>query len=63
MFNKKKKYIAIFLIKEQNSYTIVNKKFFNPTKNTIEFRNNTYIINTSTPTYTKGLKLLYLQLN
>ncbi len=59
MFNKRKRYVAIFLIKEQNSYTIIDKKFFNPIKDSIEYRSNTYIINTSTPTYTKGLKLLF----
>lgn len=59
MFNKRKKYLAVFLIKEQESYTIVGKKFFNPTINSIEFQSNTYLINTSTPTYTKGLKLFF----
>lgn len=59
MFNKRKKYIAIFLIKEQNTYTIVGKKFFDPTKESMEYKNNTYIFNHSIPTYSKGLKLLF----
>ncbi len=59
MFNKRKKYIAVFLIREQNTYTIVSKKYFNPTKDSIEFRNNTYIISSANPTYTKGLRLLF----
>lgn len=55
----KKKYIAVFLIREQNTYTIVSKKYFNPTKDSIQFRSNTYIISSANPTYTKGTKLLY----
>lgn len=59
MFNKKKRYIAIFLIKEQNTYSIIGKKLFNPTTTPIQFRSNSYIVNPSIPTYSKGLKLLF----
>lgn len=59
MFNKRKKYLAIFLIKEQNSYTIVGKKFFNPTLDSMEYKGSTYIFNTSTSTCSKGLNQLF----
>lgn len=59
MLNKIKKYIAVFLIKEQNSYTIVGSKRFNPTIEAMEYKNNTYIFNHSTETFSKGLKLFF----
>jgi len=59
MFNKKKKYLAIFLIKEQNTFTIVGSKYFNPVMESMEYKNSTYIFNHSTPTYSKGLKLFF----
>ncbi len=59
MFNKRKRYIAVFLIKEQNTYTIVNRKIFNPTLDSIEHKGNTYIINSGNPTYSKGLNLYF----
>jgi len=59
MFKKRKRYIGIFLLKEQNTYNIIGKKLFNPTLDTVEYKNNTYIINPSTPTYSKGLNLLF----
>lgn len=59
MFNKKKRYIAVFLIKEQNTYTIIDKKIFNPTLDSIEHKSNTYIINSGNPTFSKGLNLFF----
>lgn len=58
--NKKKKYIAVFLIKDQNSYSIEKKKRFNPSNKEITFRNKTYIINPSISTFSKGLKKFFL---
>ncbi len=59
MFNKIKKYIAIFLMKEQNTYNIIGKKFFNPTSESLQYKQNTYILTPSTPTFSKGLKLFF----
>lgn len=55
----KKKYKAIFLIKEQNSYTIVYQKTFNPTIETINFKKESFPIDISTYTFTKGLTSFY----
>ncbi len=59
MFNKRKRYIAVFLIKEQNAYTITGKKPFNPTLDSMEFKGNTYIINSETHTFSRGLNLFF----
>ena len=56
---KKKRYLAVFLIKEQNTYSIIGKKVFNPLKPSLEYSGNTYIINSETPTFTKGLFLFF----
>ncbi|GAH50916.1 unnamed protein product, partial [marine sediment metagenome] len=57
---KKKKYIAIFMLKEQSSYTIKKRKKLNPIKKEISFRDKTYIYNIVIPSYSKGLKQFYL---
>lgn len=54
--NKKKKYIAVFMLKEQNSYTIQKKKKIDFLENKITFRNNSYIYNISIPSFSRGLK-------
>ena len=59
MFNKRKKYLAVFLIKEGISYSIEGKKLFSPMKNEVSFRKNLYAINISTFTYSKGLTRFY----
>jgi len=59
MFNKKKRYLAIFLIKEQNSFTIVGKKLFNPNNPEISYSGKAYIIKTDKSTYSKGLTQFY----
>lgn len=57
---KKKKYIVIFLIKEQKVYTQIKKKRFNPSKTEIRFnKDKTYPINISNYTFSKGLKLYF----
>lgn len=56
----KKKYIVVFLIKEQESYTILKSKRITPTNNSIKYGKNKSIpIEISLPTYSKGLKLFY----
>jgi len=58
----KKRYIAVFLIKELDSYTIIGKKLFNPSnvsENGISYKGNSYIIDTSERTFSKGLNQIY----
>ena len=57
--NKKKKYILVFLLKEQNTYEIRKKKRFNPINNKIKYKKKLYIIDTSKPTFTRKQKLFY----
>ena len=58
---KKKKYIAIFMLKESSSYTIQKRKKFNPIdKQEISFRNKTYLYNKAIPTFSYGLKQYFL---
>ena len=59
MFNKRKKYIAVFLMKEQNTYNIIGRKLFKPTSDSLNYKGNSYIFKVSTPTYSKGLKLFF----
>jgi len=60
MLSKEKKYIAVFVLKEQGSYTIKKRKKFNPINKDLNYKNKTFTdINITIPTYTKGLKLFY----
>jgi len=58
--SKKKKYIAIFVLKEQQSYTVQKRKKFNPLKKELSFKDKTYHYKISIPTYSKGLKQFYI---
>lgn len=56
----KKRYVVIYLIKEHGTYSVLKKKRIKPTKNTVKYsKNKSYIIDTSKPTYVKGLRLFY----
>ena len=55
----KKKYIVRFLIKEKEIYTIIKSKRIQPTTKEISFRDKTYIIDITNPTYSKVLKLFF----
>ena len=57
--NKKKKYIAIFVLKEQGTFTRLGKKKFKPTNDSIRFKKRTFILNTSFATYSRGLKQFF----
>ncbi len=60
MFNKRKnRYLAIFLLKKQNSYSIDGKKLFNPIDKSVEYKGNTYILNTSVETLSRGITLIF----
>lgn len=57
---KKEKYIALFLTKKHNGYSVAKKKRFRVDAKTIRFRKGkAYKIDTSKYTYNKGLKLYY----
>jgi len=55
----KKKYIVRFLIKEKDIYTVIKSKKIKPTDKEISFRDKTYIIDITNPTYSKILKLFF----
>jgi len=55
----KKKYIVKFLIKEKEIYTVIRSKRIQPTKPEINFRDKTYTIDITNPTYSKVLKLFF----
>ena len=57
--HKKKKYFAVFLIIQEGSYSILRRKRFSPSKNTVKVSTGTYVLDVSKPTYIKGLKLFY----
>ena len=57
--HKKKKYFAVFLIIQEGSFSILRKKRFSPSKNTVKVSTGTYVLDVSKPTYIKGLKLFY----
>lgn len=56
---KKKKYIAVFLIKEQQSYSVIFKAKFNPINKVLSYKKRSYPIKIDFPTYIIGLKLYY----
>jgi len=57
--NKKKKYIAIFVLKEQGTFTRLGKKKFKPTDDCVRFRKRTFILDSSFATYSRGLKQFF----
>lgn len=57
---KRKKYVVIFLIKENDSYSVLSRKRFMPSKSKVRYgKGKSHIIDTSKPTYIKGLRLFY----
>jgi len=59
MINKKKKYIAILVIKEQGNYNRIKKKRFTPPNFKIRYKKGMFLIKYRYPTYVRGLKLFY----
>ena len=57
--NKKKKYIAIFVLKEQGTFTRLGKKKFKPINDSIRFKKRTFILDSSFATYSRGLKQFF----
>lgn len=56
----KKKYIAVFVVKQEGSYSKVGEKRFKPLDNSIRFMKKTYVIDVSIPTYINRSRLFYL---
>lgn len=62
MFKKKRKYIAVFLQKEHNSYTIHSTRKFKPNtvkKKTIKHKGKLIPFDTVNYSFSDGLKLFY----
>ena len=55
----KKRYIAVFLVKQKNSYEILKQKRFKPTNNIIRFQKKTYVIDVGNETASKGISQYY----
>jgi len=53
---KKKKYYAVFVLKEQGTFAKLKKKKFKPTKNSVRYKRRTFILDTSVSTFSVGLK-------
>ena len=54
-----KKYIAVFLVKENDSYEIIKKKRFKPNATTVHYNNEGYPISIKTKTYSFGLNIFF----
>lgn len=57
--NKTKKYVAIFVLKEQGTFTKLAEKKFKATNTSVRYRKRTFIIDTSFATYSIGLKQFF----
>lgn len=57
---KKKKYIAVFMTKEQDAYTIQKKKKINPLKQVVSIFNHSFIIDIAKYTFSENLSYYYL---
>lgn len=57
--NKRKKYVAIFVLKEQGTFTRLGKKKFKPTNSSVRFKKRTFILDTGFATYSRGLKQFF----
>jgi len=57
---RKEKYIAVFLTKKHNGYSVAKKRRFSADAETVQFKKKkSYVVDASQYTYSKGLKLYY----
>ena len=56
----KKKYLVVFMTKENEIYNVLHIKKINPLTKSVKYDDRGYIIDTTNPTYTKTLKLFFL---
>jgi len=59
VFNKKKKYIAVFTILEGSIHNIIATRKVNPLNKSVRIQKKTFIIDIATPSYQKGNKVFY----
>ena len=58
--NRKKKYIAVIVVSEQDSYSILRMKRFSTSNTVIRVgAKASHLVDVSKPTYSKGLKLYF----
>ena len=57
--NKIKKYVAIFVLKEQGTFTRLGKKKFKPVNSCVRYKKRTFILDTGFATYSRGLKQFF----
>jgi len=57
---RKEKYIAVFLTKKRNGYSVAKKRRFSAGAETVQFKKEkSYVVDATEYTYSKGLKLYY----
>lgn len=59
MIWNKKRYYAVFTIKQIKSYNIVGLKKINPFSKSVSFKKHTFVIDIENPTYLKSNKIFY----
>lgn len=59
MFKSKKKYIAVFLMKQHGSYSIEKKSIIKSNVKTVKYKKDVIPIDTVNYSFTEGLKLYY----
>ena len=58
--NRKKKYIAVIVVSEQDTYSILKMKRFNTSNTVIRVgAKASHLVDVSKPTYSRGLKLYF----
>ena len=55
----KKKYIGVFLVKQEGTFEIVGSKRFKIESESLNYKDGNYDLSNKTPTYRKGLKFFY----
>lgn len=51
----KKKYVAVFLMQENETFEMVGKKRFDPTKKELSYKGGLYYLVSTTPSFNRGL--------
>lgn len=60
MFRKKKKYIAVIVVSEQNTYSILRVRRFKTSNPLVRVNPKaSHLVDVSKPTYSRGLKLYF----
>ncbi len=59
LFKRKRKFLAVFVLRERETYHIVGKKRIRVSSRKVRFHGGSYPVDVSYPTYTKGNKNIY----